>query len=178
MKPFNVVFLLVCCVPVISSTCHAQASVYGTVGISDYGYSNSQNNFTVNRVRPGLTVGGYYNFPIESRLTAGIDLRGSFTPAATGGDKFLLAARFGFVPHVIRFEPYLQLGAGVFQAKIPGDSTVTSGGIDLALGLDFRINSSFDYRVLEVESGAGGGTSSAGSASITTGLVYHFPHKI
>lgn len=183
MKSLRLLLPVLFCFFLSLPFCEAQASVYGNVGITDYGYSVVNTSFTVNRARPGFAVGGYYDFPIQSRLTAGIDVRGGYTPGAIGGDKFLVAVRFGFIPNVSRLEPYLQVGGGLFQAKIPvgagivGGQTVTSGGIDLALGLDFRITPSFDYRVLEVESGAGAGVKNAGSASISTGLVYHLHPK-
>ena len=160
---------------------HGQVSAYGTVATTDYGYSFNGDSFTIGGPSIGFGLGGYYNFPVQSRLTAGIDLRGSVSPRLSGGKKVFVSGRFVFVPTRFPLRPYVQIGGGVIQAKVPAfaflasPQTVTHGALDLALGLDVRITHDFDWRALELESGAGGGRSSgSGSASISTGVVYHF----
>ena len=164
-----------------SHPAQAQFSVYGTVAATNYGYSFNNDNLTYSPDHLGFGFGGFYNFHVQSRLTAGIDLRGSVTPNSTGGDKAAISARFGFVPNHNPLKPYLQIGGGVIQAKVPAftnivqGQTVTTAALDLALGLDIRLTHSVDLRLLELESGAGSkGSMSAGSASLSTGLVYHF----
>ncbi len=162
-------------------TAKAQSSIYGTVTVSNYGYAFRGESTTYDSDRFGLGAGGFYNFPIRSRFTAGIDLRGSFTPNADGGSKGFVSARFGFVPHHNPLKPYFQIGGGFIHAKVPAFTetvqaqAVTAAALDLALGLDIRLTPSFDLRLPELESGAGGnGSMTAGSASLSGGIVYHF----
>jgi hypothetical protein len=159
----------------------AQFSLYGTVAESNYGYSFNNDSLIFSPDHISLGAGGFYNFPIQSRLTAGIDVRGSVSPYTTGGDKAAVSARFGFVPMRNPFRPYLQIGGGVIQARLPAFSnivqaqTVTTAALDLALGLDIRLTHSVDLRLFELESGAGSkGSTRAGSASLSAGFVYHF----
>ena len=173
---FSAILLLVAIRPV-----SAQVSAYGTIGVTNYGYSFNGDSLTFSKDRVGFGAGGFYNFPIQSRLTAGIDVRGSVTPGTTGGEKVFVSGRVGFVPKRNPLRPYVQIGGGVISANVPGYSnivhsqTVTHGALDLALGLDVRLNHGFDWRALEVESGAGvGSMSSSGSASISTGVLYRF----
>ena len=145
----------------------------------------------VGNLHVGFMTGGTYNFPIQSRLTAGIDLRGAFSPSDHGGGMGAASLRFGFVPHRIPFKPYFQIGGGFVTTTtpsyvlsgIPSSVTVqkqslTTGALAIALGLDLRISHSFDWRVLELQSAAGrSGTTRTGMASISTGVVYHFPNR-
>ncbi len=165
-----------------NQTSKAQTSIYGTVSLTNYGYAFNGNSLIVSKDEFGLGGGAFYNFPIQSRLTAGIDARGDFAPEATGGGKVFVSARFGFVPHRNPLRPYLQIGGGLIHAKVPrysnliGAQTINKGALDLALGLDLRLTPSLDYRLLELESGAGASSAtSAASASLSTGIVYHFP---
>ncbi len=168
----------------------AQVSVYGTVAVTNNGYSQTGSNDLINGGdHVGFIAGGTYNFPIQSRLTAGIDLRGAYTPSAYGGGMGVASLRFGFVPHRNPFKPYFQIGGGFVTTTtpsyvlsgIPSSVTVqkqslTTGALALALGLDIRISHSFDWRALELQSAAGrSGTTRTGMASISTGIVYHFP---
>ena len=160
---------------------NGQVSAYGTVATTDYGYAFNNDSLTIHSSSIGFGSGGYYNFPIQSRLTGGIDVRGSVSPKLSGGKKIFVSGRFGFVPTRFPLRPYFQIGGGVIQAKVPAfafvasPQTVTQGALDLALGLDVRITHDFDWRALELESGAGVGSSSrAASASLSTGVVYHF----
>ena len=142
--------------------------------ISNY-LSNGHDHF-------GFGAGITYNFPIQSRLTAGIDFRGSISPGATGGGFGAASLRFGFVPHHNPLRPYLQLGGGFVTSKVAasysttGNQSVTNDSIDLAFGLDVRITPSFDWRAVEIASAAGNsGSTTVAVASIGTGIVYHFP---
>jgi hypothetical protein len=163
------------------SCANGQVSAYGTVAATNYGYSFNGDSLRTGGTYVGYGLGGYYNFPIQSRLTAGIDVRGSVSPRVSGGEKAFVSGRFGFVPTRFPLRPYVQFGGGVIRTKGPAfaflasPQTVTHGALDLALGLDVRITHDFDWRALELESGAGvGSSSSSASASISTGVVYHF----
>lgn len=165
-----------------SHAAEAQVSIYGTVAATDYGYSYNRGSLNPRGDHVGFGGGSTYNFPIQSRFTAGVDLRGSITPATTGGGFGAASLRFGFVPHHNPFKPYLQIGGGFVTAKIPvyftnspSSQTVTTPALDLAFGLDLRISPSFDLRLIELQ-GAGGskGSTNTGLGSISTGIVYHF----
>jgi hypothetical protein len=64
----------------------------------------------------GFPGGGFYNFPIQSRLTAGIDGRMSYGLGTRGGVSVTGALRVGFVPKVNPLRPYFQLGGGVVSS--------------------------------------------------------------
>ena len=152
----------------------AQAAVYGEVGITNYGLTTNGGDFTYGSDRLGGMLGGFYNFPIESRFTAGIDAHVGFGMHTNTGVKGAVAARFGFVPHRNPLRPYLEIGGGVVSAHLPPES-VTTGALAIGFGLDVRVTPSLDWRAVELESAAGGVSRSAGSASLSTGVVYHFP---
>ena len=156
--------------------------MYGTIALTDNGYAYNGNSLIFHD-HPGFGFGGFYAFPTASRFAFGVDARGSFSPGTTGGAKGFVSARAAFVPRQNPLRPYFQIGVGEIHARVPafsytvGATTINKFGLDLALGLDLRLTSSFDYRIVELESGAGFDTraSEAGSASLSTGVVYHFP---
>lgn len=160
----------------------AATSVYGAVAATNYGYAyNNSQNLIYSPDHFGVGLGAFYRFPIQSRLSAGIDARFYDTPSSFGGNKGFVSARFGFVPHRNPLRPYLQIGGGYIHTRIPGfaapfsPKAITVPALDFAFGLDVRLNSSFDWRPVELEGGAGvKGPNTAGSASLSTGLVYHF----
>ena len=145
----------------------AQTSVYGSVALVNYGVNSTYKSDT-----GGLIGGGYYNFPIQSWLTAGIDVRGSFGIGSGGGALGAGALRIGFVPEHVALRPYFQLGAGVVTTTFHNGDVVrhTGGGLELAGGLDIRLNDSFDLRAIELGAVAG---PNAGSAFLDGGIVYH-----
>jgi hypothetical protein len=149
-------------------------SIYGSVALVNYGVGCCSKSDT-----GGLIGGGFYNFPIKSRLTAGIDARGSFGVGSGGGGLGAAALRIGFVPTHVRLRPYFQLGGGVVTTKFPDNRSVrhTSGGVEFAGGLDVRLNESFDIRAIELGAVAGGGNQSAASAFLDAGIVYHLHPK-
>lgn len=164
---------------------NAQLSAYGTLSVSDYGYSFNGNGLTISPDRVGFQFGALYDFRVSSRVNLGIDGRGNVTPGTRGGAKGFASARVAFIPHQNPFRPYFQAGVGEIHARVPqssftvGAQSINKFGVDLALGLDVRLNHSLDYRILELESGAGfdnGHGTNAGSASVSTGIVYHFPN--
>ena len=164
---------------------HAQLSVFGSAALTNDCLKN--NGVLSCKSDTGGVIGGVlYNFPIESRLSAGIDARASYSFGPRGGQSVTAAFRIGFVPHVNPLRPYFELGGGVVTstfndnqltglvtAGLTSTSTRrTSGGAEFAVGLDIRLTPRFDLRALEL--GATGGT--VGGAFLDAGLVYHL-HK-
>jgi hypothetical protein len=164
-----------------TQTAHAQTSIYGTVAVTNF-CLNSSSYTNCKSDTLGFLAGGFYNFPIQSRLTAGIDGRVSYGVGTRGGISVTSALRIGFVPKHNPLRPYFQLGGGVVSSA-GGDplqaQRKTSGAVQLAFGLDIRLTNSIDLRALEIGGVAGGGSSSnpsAGTSYVNTGVVYHFPH--
>jgi hypothetical protein len=164
-----------------TQTTHAQTSVYGAVAGTNF-CMNSTSGANCKSDTLGFLGGGFYNFPIQSRLTAGIDGRMSYGMGTRGGVSATTALRIGFVPTRNPLRPYFQLGGGVVSSagRDPLQSTRrTSGALQLALGLDIRVTNAIDLRALEIGGAAGTGSRSspaAGTSYIDAGVVYHFPH--
>jgi hypothetical protein len=176
--------VLLVCFPALLLTqlLRAQGAVYGGVSLTNYCYT--VNNGLGNQCGTdgaGGTFGGFYNFPIQSRLTAGLDAHLGFGTGSVKGVKGLASVRFGVVPHRNPLRPYLEIGGGFVSSHIPqltnivGPQTITSGALEIGVGLDVRITPRVDWRAIELESASGGGTRTAGSASLSTGIVYRFP---
>jgi hypothetical protein len=166
-----------------SPTASAQVSIYGTGAITSYGLKPvNSSRFSLKSGTPGFVVGGFYNLPLESRFTVGVDLRLAQSPGARGGTAGALALRFAFVPYKVPLRPYLQIGPGVIRtstnAELVNDQvragTYTSGAAIFAFGLDIPITHSIDLRALDVGSEAGG---SVGTVYADTGIVVHFGHQ-
>jgi hypothetical protein len=165
-----------------------QISVYGNVGLT--AYETVQNSTTSHlSTAGGLTAGGFYNFPIASRLTAGVDVRTVVGFGSNGGDFTGAALRVGFVPHKVPLRPFFQIGGGVVTTVLKNDTIytgttfqnvanerLTNGAAELALGLDVRLTNRFDWRAFDYGVAAGGGSGStkgAATAWFQTGVVYH-----
>ena len=162
-----------------TQTAHAQTSIYGAVAVTNFCLDSS--GVACKSDTLGFLGGGFYNFPIQSRLTAGIDGRVSYGLGTRGGVSATAALRIGFVPTRNPLRPYFQLGGGVVSSagSDPLQATRrTNGAVQLAFGLDIRLTGSIDLRALEIGGAAGSGSSSkpsAGTSYIDTGVVYHFP---
>jgi hypothetical protein len=172
-----------------TQTSQAEASIYGTVALTDYGFSNSSNTL-VKSDSGGFIAGMFYNFPIHSRLTAGIDGRGSYSIGPRGGTSAAVSLRIGFVPGRVVLRPYFQIGGGFVSSTLTlqqadGDAfqglgiqptRYTSGGAEFAVGLDIRLTKFFDLRAFELGAVGGGGSGAStgvSSAFIHGGVVYH-----
>jgi hypothetical protein len=156
----------------------AQVSAYCMVGLSGYGFSYQGNtNFKDDTASFGGGV--FYNFPIHSRMTAGIDGRVLYGPASYGGTTADVALRVGFVPTRVRLRPYFEIGGGVVSSvSDPGfaPQRITNGAAEFLGGLDIRLTDRVDLRA--VEWGAVAGASNNGPTSgvgfLDAGFVYHF----
>jgi hypothetical protein len=176
-------FLLVCLPALfVPQFLFAQGAAYGGVSLTNYCYT--VNNGLGNQCGTdgaGGTFGGFYNFPIQSRLTAGLDAHVGFGTGSVKGVKGLASVRFGIMPHHNPLRPYVEIGGGFVSSHIPqltnivGPQTITSGALEIGAGLDVRVTSNVDWRAFEIEGASGGGTRTAGSASVSTGIVYRFP---
>ena len=91
----------------------SQTSVYGAFADTAWGLTPVNSSaLSFKSGAPGFVAGAFYNFPIDSRLTAGLDLRLAESPGTKGGTAGALALRIGFVPHEVRLRPYFELGGG------------------------------------------------------------------
>jgi hypothetical protein len=160
------------------SAAEAQISAYCMVGLSSYGFTyQGDTSFKDNTASFG--GGAFYNFPIHSRLTAGIDGRVLYGPASYRGTTADVALRVGFVPTRVRLRPYFEIGGGVVSSVIdPGfaPQRITNGAAEFLGGLDIRLTDRVDLRAAEW--GAAAGVSNNGPTSgvgfLEAGLVYHF----
>jgi hypothetical protein len=176
--PLLCVFTLI----VPTQAASAQASAYGAVGFENF-CTNSSSQTSCKSDTVGLIGGGFYNFPIQSRVTVGIDGRVSYGPGTRGGTSATAAMRVGFVPNRNPLRPYFQLGGGVVTSAGHDPRQAnrhTSGALQLAFGLDLRLTNSIDWRVAELGGAAGAGSAAnpaAGTAYFNTGIVYHFGRR-
>jgi hypothetical protein len=168
----------------------AQTSIYGSVALVNYDFENN-NTSAAKSDTAGFIGGVFYNFPIQSRLTAGVDVRGSYGVGVRGGGLATAALRIGFVPEHVALRPYFMLGGGVVTSTfkindITGPAAqdlttqptrFTSGDVEFVGGLDVRLNHSFDLRVFELGAVASGSNQSVGSAFLDAGLVYHLHRR-
>lgn len=165
-----------------TKTANAQASAYGAVALENF-CTNASSHTSCKSDTIGLIGGGFYNFPIQSRVTVGIDGRVSYGPGTRGGTSETAALRVGFVPDRNPLRPYFELGGGVVSSA-GGDPRQakrhTSGALQLAFGLDIRLTHSIDWRAAELGGAAGSGSGAnpaAGTAYLNTGIVYHFARR-
>jgi hypothetical protein len=176
----------------LTLTARAQLSAYASPALTNYVFV--KNNASAAKLKTGGIIGGaFYNFPIHSRLTAGIDARASYGFGDRGGTFAAAALRIGFVPERVVLRPYFQLGAGLvsstftYEQQLPGPAIqglttqptrFTSGGVEFAFGLDVRLSRSFDLRAFELGAIApASSTGAAGSAWLNAGVVYHLPRR-
>jgi hypothetical protein len=167
---------------------NAQISVYGTAMLTNFGlYNSSSPHISFKGDTVGFGGGAFYNFPIQSRLTAGIDARASYSPGTKGGTSAAASLRIGFVPHEVRLRPYFQIGGGfvstdgytfgmVGSQLYAYKNRTTNGAVEIVGGLDVRLTDQVDVRAIEYGAAASGTSSStrAGVGFLSSGLVYHF----
>ena len=157
------------------SSAGAQVSVYGTGAITAYGLkADNSSTISFKSGTPGFVIGGFYNFPIASRVTVGLDLRLEESPGAQGGTAGAVAFRVGVVPHHVPLRPYFELGGGVIgtstNTELVNDQvragSYTNGAAIVAFGLDIPVTHSVDIRALDIGSEASG---SSGAVYADTG---------
>jgi hypothetical protein len=174
-------------------TANAQTSFYGSAALTDFAFFKGNDN-TAKSDTGGLIGGAFYNFPIDSRLTAGIDGRVSYGIGSRGGTSVLAALRIGFVPDHVPLRPYFQVGGGVVSSTVNDNQITgpvaaglttqntrfTSGAAEFAVGLDIRLTDSLDLCLPELGAAAptsNASTTTVGTAFFDAGVVYHFkPH--
>jgi hypothetical protein len=171
---FKPVLFLLAFASVSAAAARAQAAIYATAGIANYGFSHlSSSDITSKGDTAGFAVGAFYNFPIQSRVTGGVDGRFGVSPGDKGGSLAGAALRVGFVPHRNPLRPFFQIGGGVvhssyneieyFYNGLSSSTTttrrsVTSGAAQFMVGLDIRLSDQFDLRAPEYGAQAGGGS--------------------
>jgi opacity protein-like surface antigen len=163
----------------VGSAAEAQVSVYGMVGLSRYGFSYQGDSYRFKDDTASFGGGAFYNFPIHSRLTAGIDGRVLYGPASYGGTTADVALRVGFVPTRNRLRPYFEIGGGMVSSVInPGyaPQRITNGAAEFLGGLDIRLTDRVDLRAVEWGAAAGvsNNDTTSGVGFLEAGFVYHF----
>lgn len=170
----------------------AQTSIYAMAGIANYAFTHrTSGGFDYKGDTGGFGGGAFYNFPIDSRVTVGLDGRAAYSPGDKGGFLAGGALRVGFVPHRNPLRPYVQIGGGVVHSSYSDflDNTyypdgaitivntrrsITSGAAQFIVGLDIRLTDRLDLRAPEYGAQAGGGDGvQAGVGFLNAGLVYH-----
>jgi hypothetical protein len=169
-----------------SHAASAQTSVYASAELTNYGYSSTANgtlnyspgtgSYSYYADGAGISGGAFYLFPSESRLKAGVDLRGMYSPGSRGGAGSFGSLRVEFVPHENPLRPYFEIGGGFLTtvyasaASNPfgGRGRITSGAADIDFGLDVRTSSRL---AIKAELGGFSGTN-VGHASLGVGLSY------
>jgi hypothetical protein len=191
MARFRSLALLLFCVVFSLATAHGQASLYAVAGIANYGFTHlTPGDIKYKGDTGSLGGGGFYNFPIHSRVTVGLDGRALYSPGDKGGFNAGAALRVGFVPHSNPLRPYFQVGGGIVhsfyddlfynydQTGTPSivttRRTVNSGAAEFTVGLDIRLSDRVDLRIPEWGALAGGGSGvAAGVGFANAGIVYH-----
>ncbi len=165
-------------VTLFASAAEAQVSAYVMVGPSRYGFFYPGGSYYKDDTT-SFGGGAFYNFPIHSRLTAGVDGRVLYGPASYGGTTADAALRIGFVPTHNRLRPYFEIGGGVVSSvSNPGfaPQRITNGAAEFLGGLDIRLTDSVDLRAVEwgAAAGASGNNTTTGVGFLDAGFVYHF----
>ena len=166
----------------------AQTSIYFAPALTAYGYASS-NSTNFKSDSGGFIAGMFYNFPIDSRLTAGIDGRASYSFGPRGGNLETAALRVAFVPEKVRLRPFFEIGGGVVSstpdpASLPGAGRLTrrtNAAAELSFGLDIRLTNSFDLRAIELGAAAGASSNTSPDAIVSfadIGLVYHLHGRV
>lgn len=162
----------------------AQTSVYGTISVTDYGYtaSSTSSAYTYKGDTAGMGGGVTWLFPSQSRLKAGLDGRFSYSPGNRGGEDASLSLRIAFVPHRNPVRPYFQIGGGFVH--VPGssyivgtsngylvseDRNLTGGTANLMFGLEVRANSRWAIRAIEL---SGQASNRVAASHLGAGVIY------
>ena len=135
-----------------ASAAEAQVSVYGMAGLSRYGFSYQGDSYSFKDDTASFGGGAFYNFPIHSRLTAGIDGRVLYGPASYGAPRRTSPSASALFPRVFACGRISRFGGGVVSSVIdPGvtPQRITNGAAEFLGGLDIRLTDSVDLRAVE-----------------------------
>jgi hypothetical protein len=172
MKLFR---LLALALIVFSPAClHAQLGLYGAFTVQNLGVPNN-NGYAFY----GGTFGAYLASGHFALLSAGVDLRGSFSRSGgTSFDSGSIGPRIGLNLPLIPIRPYLEATAGVGHLTLSGGSpSTTKFEYQFLGGLDFTVLPRIDWRIAEFSYGglSALNNSSYHPKSISTGIVLRLP---
>jgi hypothetical protein len=170
-----------------SHAASAQTSVYASAELTNYGYSSQINgNFSYSPGTghtsfysdgAGISGGAVYLFSSASRLKAGVDLRGMYSPGSRGGAGSFASLRVQFVPQQSPLRPYFDIGGGFLttvyadsaSSQTGGRGRVTGGAADLNFGLEIRATPRISIKAIELGGFAG---PDVAHASLGVGVSY------
>ena len=170
----------------LTPSASAQNAVYGAVALSNYCLQSNGSEASCKSDTVGLSAGDTFLFRSASRLKAGIDARIDASPGDRGGEAFLAALRFTFVPRENRLSPYFQIGGGAITTTYPSvtctfngfssncitsQSRKSGGAITFAVGLNVRAGEHLFIRPVELMGSAG---STVGHATFGSAVGYSF----
>jgi hypothetical protein len=180
-----VLSLLAAIFTAFSCSGRAQTSVYAAVDATQYAYSSGNSGtgsyepgtgkYTADKVGVGFDGGATYLFPSQSRLKAGIDGRGMYSPGVRGGAGGFGAFRVVFLPRRNPWSPYFQIGGGVLSTTVLSGAIgrprirVSGGTANFDFGVNVRVNSRIAVRAIEFDGIAG---SNVLLSSIGAGVIY------
>jgi hypothetical protein len=173
-----------------SFSAKGQTSIYGGVDATQYAYSSGNSGtgsyepgtgkYTADKVGVGFEGGATYLFPSQSRLKAGIDGRGIYSPGTRGGAGGFASFRVAFVPHQNPLSPYFQIGGGVLSTTVLSNTPpfprvrISGGAVNFDLGLTVRVNPRIAVRAIELDGIAG---SNVLLSSFGAGVIYNLSHR-
>jgi hypothetical protein len=173
MKRFRLLALsLFLCSPLCL---HAQLGLYGAFTAQNLGVQNTSGYDFY-----GGTFGAYLASGRFALLSAGVDLRGSFSK--TGGNSFdtgSIGPRLGLNTHILPIHPYVEATVGLAHLSFAGGSPGSETKFEYQVlgGLDFTILPRIDWRVAEYSYGglSAGNNYNIHPKSLSTGIVLRLP---
>ncbi len=167
--------LVLSLLPLSPHSLHAQLGLYGGFTVQNVGVPGN-NGF----VFYGGTLGTYLASGRLAILSAGVDLRGSFS--RNGGDSFNTGAigpRVGLNLHVIPLHPYAEATAGLANLNFNGGSPSNGTRFEYQVlgGLDITVLPRIDWRLAEFSYGGFSvpNSNSYHPRTLTTGIVLRLP---
>lgn len=166
----NVCFVLIFLGPLYAK---AQVGVYGEFSAAKINQPNTSWVY-------GPTFGAYYDPWHVPFIGAGIDLRVAFlSTGSTTLDSGLAGPRLVFIPHVLPFQPYVEVLGGIGHDQFGqgvAKQTATDFEYQFLGGLDTTILPRIDWRVVEFSYGGVSGLgSSLNPETLSTGIVVRLP---
>jgi hypothetical protein len=167
----------------LPNVCHAQVAAYFTYSPTDFLLTGNA-SISAGGIANGGTLGVSFEHLHEGRFVTAVDLKNTFASKTHArGDAAAVDYRIAFVPHRVPLKPFIELGLGVVTVHDPNavpyrpTPSITDAVLDLALGLDIRLNHSFDLRIADqgdapFRSNASSG--SVGASILDLGVVCNF----